>query len=257
MTCASQQLQHTAPELAAMRGKLRTACGSLHGASDILDQLCGLFSAVTQLGDDSTKRLARLGWEVADTWADQLGSGHDRAMALADHGQPPEVASELQRLSGSMQGGAAVLERLRGLFAAIGKLGNHDTKPLAELGQGVAFDWAELLDTSGAQAFAAAAPLQPTAAPADPAPAPAPAEPAPAAQLQRQPLICLPMDAFDSTTLHLDKAQTLAEMLDLMGPERLCDMTPAGLSGALATLHLELIEVSNQLASARVARGAA
>jgi hypothetical protein len=39
-----------------------------------------------------------------------------------------------------------VLTKLSGLFAAIGKLGNADTAPLASVGKYIADDWDNLLD---------------------------------------------------------------------------------------------------------------
>lgn len=145
------------------------------------------------------------------------------------------LRTELRSAGDSLQGAADVLEQLHGLFDAIRKLGGKETQQLARIGANLAIEWADTLGATAERAF-----VQCNAASDGSSPSPAPATPA---TKTNEPVAVLPMAAYDTATLHLERAETLAEMLGALGCKGINELTPAGVTGAFDGLLGELIEI--------------
>lgn len=160
-----------------------------------------------------------------------------------------ETVVELKNDAGSMQSAADIMNQLHALFVAIRKLGGQETQQLARVGEGLAADWSDLLSDSAESAFTLFAEHDATSPATEPANhlPPCPAAPA-------EPRAVLPMDAYDAATLHLEKAETLAEMMCVLGPDGFYQLTPSSIAGAFLTLQGELIEIRAAL-NQRVPRG--
>lgn len=168
------------------------------------------------------------------------------AKAAAPKRHAEQLHSELWSAAISLQGAGDIMDQLQGLFVAIRKLGGQETLQLARVGEGLAADWSDLLGSNAERALALceehkAAP--PTAKPSS-APALTPA-------VAAVPGSGLSMAAYDTATLHLGKAETLAEMLCALGSGGLDELTPAGIVGAFAALQGELFEVRAALEQGR------
>lgn len=147
---------------------------------------------------------------------------------------------ELQGAADTQQSASDVMQQLHGLFEAIRKLGGQETLQLACVGAGIALDWADILSTSAESAFARCHETK-----GDSTSAPIPAQTATA------PIATLSMAAYDTATLHLEKAETLAEMFCVLGPSGLGELTPSGIAGAFAALQGELFEIREALVQDR------
>lgn len=126
-----------------------------------------------------------------------------------------------------LEAARSVLQQLRGLFVAIGKLGNDDTADLAGLGVAIAEDWANVLDVD-VERFSG---LFDSARDASSGRSGG--------------------DAYDDATLALEKAQTLATMLMTIGGQSAQTAMDAGTLGRAFT-HLvgELADVRDGLTAA-------
>lgn len=142
---------------------------------------------------------------------------------------PSPLRAELWSTAGALQGATEALQQLHGLFEAIRKLGGQDVQPLARIGTNLAMEWADTLDAHAERAIAHCN----TASPAVAA----------LAAKAADPIAVLSMAAYDAATLHLEKAETLAEMLGALGCEGINELTPAGVAGAFDGLLGELIEI--------------
>lgn len=143
---------------------------------------------------------------------------------------PSPLRAELWSTAGALQGATEALQQLHGLFEAIRKLGGKDVQPLARIGAHLAMEWADTLDAHAERAIAQCNTV-------DSSPSPAPAAPA------VKPAAVLAMTAYDTATLHLERAETLAEMLCALGCKGINELTPAGFTGAFDGLLGELIEI--------------
>ena len=143
------------------------------------------------------------------------------------------LRTELRSACDSLQGAADVLEQLHGLFDAIRKLGGKETQQLARIGANLAIEWADTLDAHAERAIAQCNTV-------DNGSSPTPATPTTQATA---PVAVLSMAAYDTATLHLERAETLAEMLGALGCEGINELTPAGVAGAFDGLLGELIEI--------------
>lgn len=157
--------------------------------------------------------------------------------AAAPQQAPSPLCAELWSTAGALQGATEALQQLHGLFEAIRKLGGKDVQPLARIGAHLAMEWADTLDAHAERAIAQCNTV-------DSSPSPAPAAPAaPAAAKAAKPAAVLAMTAYDTATLHLERAETLAEMLCALGCKGINELTPAGFTGAFDGLLGELIEI--------------
>lgn len=165
-----------------------------------------------------------------------------RIPAAAQPQSADRLQSELWSVAGSLQGTADVLEQLHGLFDAIRKLGGKETQPLARIGANLAIEWA---DTLGATAERACALCNEDKADNTPATITAAVPPT------GGPVTTLPMADYDAATLHLEKAETLAEMLGVLGCEGINELTPTGVTAAFDGLLGELVEIRAALVQGR------
>lgn len=168
------------------------------------------------------------------------------AKAAAPKRHAEQLHSELWSAAISLQGAGDIMDQLQGLFVAIRKLGGQETLQLARVGEGLAADWSDLLGSNAERALALCEEHKAAQPAAKPSSAPA-LTPAVAAV----PGSGLSMAAYDTATLHLEKAETLAEMLCALGSGGLDELTPTGIVGAFAALQGELIEVRAALEQGR------
>ena len=147
------------------------------------------------------------------------------------------LRTELRSACDSLQGAADVLEQLHGLFDAIRKLGGKETQQLARIGANLAIEWADTLDAHAERAIAQCNTV-------DNGSSPTPATPTTQATA---PVAVLSMAAYDTATLHLEKAETLAEMLDTLGHGGLQRLGSTHLASAISCLIDELTAVRKAL----------
>lgn len=168
------------------------------------------------------------------------------AKAAAPKRHADQLRAELWSAAISLQGAGDIMDQLQGLFVAIRKLGGQETLQLARVGEGLAADWSDLLGGNAERAIALCEEHKATPPTAKPSSAPAPSPVAAAA-----PGTVISMAACDTATLHLEKAETLAEMLCALGSGGLDELTPSGIAGAFAALQGELFEVRAALEQGR------
>ena len=158
-----------------------------------------------------------------------------------------QLAAELWSCAGQLQGAGRQLEQLHGLFEAIRKLGTADPHQLASMGADLTLDWADLLATGADRAFALSGSTNAATSVPQAADTPPPAG---------EPGAGLTLAAYDTATLHLEKAITQVEMLCALGSTGIQQLTPAAIAGAFSGLLGELTTISEALAHGR-SRGAA
>ncbi|MNZ21112.1 hypothetical protein D3C78_381780 [compost metagenome] len=166
-----------------------------------------------------------------------------RIPPAAQQQAPSPLRAELWSTAGALQGATEVLQQLHGLFEAIRKLGGQDVQPLARIGANLSMEWADTLDAHAERAIA-----QCNAVDNGSSPSPVPAAPTARAT---EPVAVLSMAAYDTATLHLEKAETLAEMLGALGCEGINELTHTGVAGAFSGLLGELIEIREALVQGR------
>jgi hypothetical protein len=148
------------------------------------------------------------------------------------------LRTKLWNADGSLHSAADVLEQLHGLFEAIRKLGGKESRQLARIGANLAMEWADTLGASAERAF-----VQSNETKTGSAPAPLAA----AATVAAGPVAILPLASYDAATLHLERAETLAEMLCALGSDGINQLTPTGVVGAFEGLMGELVEIREAL----------
>ena len=164
------------------------------------------------------------------------------APAAASEQHAEHLHDALWRAGNAQQGACNVMGQLHGLFAAIRKQGGAEALPLAQIGEGLTADWVDLLSDSAESALAlcearnAAAPMARPDSHQPPNAVP-PAEAGAG----------LSMGAYDTATLHLEKAETLAEMLDTLGHGGLQRLGSTHLASAISCLIDELTAVRKAL----------
>lgn len=168
----------------------------------------------------------------------------EKATATKQHADT--LRDALRSSGNSLQGAGSIMGQLHGLFTAIRKQGGEETLPLAQIGEGLTADWSDLLDDSAASAFALCV-AHNAAAPEVMPDNPLPANAAPPAESSTG----LSMDAYDAATLHLEKAETLAEMLDTLGHGGLQRLGSSHLASAISCLIDELTAVRKALEQGR------
>ncbi len=143
------------------------------------------------------------------------------------------LRAELWSTAGALQGATDALQQLHGLFEAIRKLGGQDVQPLARIGANLAMEWSDTLDAHAERAIAQCNAV-------DNGSSPTPATPTTKAAA---PVATLSMAAYDTATLHLERAETLAEMLGVLGCKGINELTTSGVTGAFDGLLGELVEI--------------
>lgn len=146
------------------------------------------------------------------------------------------LRTKRRNADGSRHSAADVLEQLHGLFEAICKLSGKESRQLARIGANLAMEWADTLGASAERAFVQSNETKTGSAPTVVA--------APAAA---SPVAILPLAGYDAATLHLERAETLAEMLCALGSDGINQLTPTGVVGAFEGLMGELIEIREAL----------
>jgi hypothetical protein len=152
---------------------------------------------------------------------------------------PDRLRAELWSAAGSLQGAADVLGQLHGLFEAIRQLGGKESLQLARVGANLALEWADTLGATAERAFAQGNETKTGSAPAPLATAAGPG------------VLLLPLADYDTATLHLERAETLAEMLCALGSEGINRLAPGGVVGAFDGLQGELVEIREALVQGR------
>lgn len=156
-----------------------------------------------------------------------------RVPPAAQQQAPSPLRGELLSTADTLHGAGEVLQQLHGLFEAIRKLGGQDVQPLARIGANLAMEWADTLDAHAERAIAQCNAV-------DNGSSPTPATPTTKAAA---PVATLSMAAYDTATLHLERAETLAEMLGVLGCKGINELTTSGVTGAFDGLLGELVEI--------------
>jgi hypothetical protein len=156
-----------------------------------------------------------------------------RIPPAAQQQAPSHLRGELLSTADTLHGAGEVLQQLHGLFEAIRKLGGQDVQPLARIGANLAMEWSDTLDAHAERAIA-----QGNAVDSGSSPTPATSTTKAAA-----PVATLSMTAYDTATLHLERAETLAEMLGVLGCKGINELTTSGVTGAFDGLLGELVEI--------------
>ncbi|THG81555.1 hypothetical protein E5198_11965 [Pseudomonas sp. A-1] len=159
-----------------------------------------------------------------------------RIPPAAQQQAPSPLRGELLSTADTLHGAGEVLQQLHGLFEAIRKLGGQDVQPLARIGANLAMEWADTLDAHAERAIAQCNAV-------DNGSSLTPATPATPTTKAAAPVATLSMAAYDTATLHLERAETLAEILGVLGCKGINELTTSGVTGAFDGLLGELVEI--------------
>lgn len=176
--------------------------------------------------------------------AKRLAAVHEHpAKAAPAPANAEHLHDALSRASFALDGASEVMGQLHGLFGAIRQQSSPDSEPLARIGEGLTSTWLDLLGDSaeGTRSLLdMPRPITPAATPATSTP--------PNLRPPARAVGTLPMEAYDTATLHLEKAETLLDLLlalDGSGAQQM--LSAKALGCTFAALSDELASVRDAL----------